>query len=74
MAPRRTGRLGTGVVDRGTLNIQQPTISPLLKFVRERKLSDTSLMQREESRTMVGTGVKMNIFSKDATVGMPRLS
>jgi hypothetical protein len=35
MAPRRTGRLETGIVDNGTSNILQPTISSLVEFVRE---------------------------------------
>jgi hypothetical protein len=35
-APRRTGRLETGIVDSGTSNMLQPTIFPLLNCVRER--------------------------------------
>jgi hypothetical protein len=36
MAPRTTGRLETGIVDSGTSNILQPTISSLVEFVKER--------------------------------------
>jgi hypothetical protein len=72
MAPRRTGSLETGIVDNGTSNILQPIMSPLLNLVREMWLSDTWRMQREESSIMVGTGVKMKIFSKGAS-GVARL-